>query len=81
MKYKIVHGDDEDQLTKQVNEAIGEGWVPQGGVVVLINTFSKAYLTIEGSQIDVWEPYYNEWHQAMVKPSTNPPQSDRELGW
>ena len=71
MKYKIVHGDDEDQLTKRVNEAIQEGWMPQGGVAVLVNTFSKAHTTYGSGElglIEVWEPYSDEWHQAMVKP-------------
>ena len=72
MKYKIVHGDDEDELTVKVNEAMQEGWVAQGGVMVLVNTFSKGSYPHDhhGGETAVLEPYSDEWHQAMVKRTT-----------
>lgn len=72
MEYKIVHGDDEDELTERVNEACKEGWVTQGGVAVLINTFAKASYphNHHGGETEVWEPYSAEWHQAMIKRTT-----------
>ncbi len=66
MEYQIVHGEDEDQLTAKVNEAIQNGWAPQGGVSVLINTFSKGHFGDDGT-IEVWAPWSAEWHQAMIK--------------
>ena len=84
MKYKIVHGDDEDELTERVNEAIKEGWIAQGGVAVLINTFDYGTDTIR--------PYSDEWHQAMIKmdppdkkpsfiPVVDGREIDSKLGW
>ena len=94
MQYKIVHGDDEDELTEKVNEACQEGWVTQGGVAVLINTFSKASYPHDhhGGETEVWEPYSDKWHQAMIKmdppdkkpsfiPVVDGKEIDPELGW
>lgn len=84
MEYKIVHGDDEDQLTERVNATMQDGWVPIGGVAVLINTFSKTS-KLEGAT-EAWEPWSDEWHQAMVKaeqpePPRFIPTVESELGW
>ena len=37
MEYKIVEAVNERDLTNYVNEAIGKGWRPQGGVVITPN--------------------------------------------
>ena len=76
MKYKLVHGEDEDELTERVNAAIQEGWAPQGGVIALINTFSKNHYPYRGGEIEVWEPHIDEWHQSMV--ITEPDDSDTQ---
>ena len=34
MKYIIIKASDSDQLTKEVQSKIDEGWKPQGGVCI-----------------------------------------------
>jgi len=38
IEYRVVRQDDLNTLTKDVNELIKEGWMPQGGVVIDFNT-------------------------------------------
>lgn len=38
MKYKILSSYSENQLARQVMEALGEGWELQGGVSVSVHT-------------------------------------------
>ena len=53
MEYKILVGAEMPKLTKKVNEAIEQGWRPQGGLVVINDGFKG---------------YSQRCAQAMVKP-------------
>ncbi|RZD52338.1 MAG: hypothetical protein CXT64_05070 [Methanobacteriota archaeon] len=57
MEYKILAGAEMPKLAKKVNEAIEQGWRPQGGLVV-INDYRGFRL----------EGYSSRCAQAMVKP-------------
>jgi hypothetical protein len=40
MEYTILKANDEEYLTKMVNEYIAKGWVPQGGVSMVVSHYS-----------------------------------------
>ena len=44
MQYRVLYGNDEDNLAKKVNLLISEGWQVQGGVAAVM--LGANYLTI-----------------------------------
>lgn len=72
MNYKIIKADNAAVLENLVNEAIGEGWQPQGGVSVIRYEISSLYAS----------EAYEGWSQAMVKPcdglQLNPQPTERK---
>ena len=42
-QYKVVTGESVLEIERNVNEAFGSGWVPQGGVSVTYNTNTKTF--------------------------------------
>lgn len=70
MQYEIAAADNLDALSKEVNEYIGKGWVPQGGIC---------------NQSDDLETGSNRYLQAMIKEDSTDrkptiPQSGRRTG-
>jgi hypothetical protein len=59
MDYVILLGTDPSSLSSQVNARIRDGWIPQGGVVVV--TVRDEEAQEEGQQ----------WAQAMTKQETS----------
>lgn len=57
MKYKIIKADNSETLENLVNEAIGEGWQPHGGISVIRYEISSLYES----------EAYEGWSQAMMK--------------
>lgn len=44
MEYKLIRAKSEESLEKMVNQAMQEGWKPQGGVAGVWNGFLHAIL-------------------------------------
>ena len=44
MEYKVITTDHCDELENEVNEAIREGWKPQGGVLYVPRTYMQAMI-------------------------------------
>lgn len=59
MEYKVVFATSPAQLTRVVNEHIGSGWRPQGGVNVIVHM--AAILII------FFLPFRASYYQAMVR--------------
>ena len=58
MEYKVVFAASPAQLTKVVNEHIGNGWQPQGGVSVIVHL---AFVVL------IFLPFRATYYQAMVR--------------
>jgi hypothetical protein len=54
MEYKIVTAEHAIDLEKKVRENISAGWIPQGGVSMILNSGGMMYST-------------KEYYQAMVR--------------
>lgn len=65
MKYKIikVYGNIDiqmlnDDLEREVNESINEGWKPLGGISVISTTNPPDYES--GEYVEIWQPMIKE---------------------
>lgn len=58
MTYRLIDAETLDELEKQVNAAIAEGWLPLGGVQVLLDRHNDC----QGMPVVEWD-----FHQALTK--------------
>jgi len=65
-QYTVVTSDDLGKFEDRINQLLGEGWVPQGGVAVCpMKQYSESCL-------------HMQWSQAMALPSRHVPPVDLE---
>jgi hypothetical protein len=65
VSYAIIQGQSLQHLEDRVNQQIGEGWIPQGGVSVIAQSTRESLS-------------YYAWTQAMILPAPKP--IDRDPG-
>lgn len=54
MQYSVIHEEAPGTLIRRVNEAIKEGWIPQGGITIACTGTLEIFRVV--------------WAQAMIKP-------------
>lgn len=65
MQYKIITSWDMDELSRNVNDMLGKGWEPQGGVVCHDDGYSQAIVRKDltstgGSGVTREKPTYDD---------------------